>query len=233
MRPTDAQDGVAGPQLLQQAIRYHDPAGQWATFAHTLVLDEVTPDREQRETLVTLDLPHGRFVYDMRNERDHVRMVVEGDGCSATVNGFAEITPEDEDRYRLTCPRMRQLSNKYLYLWGLPMKLQDPGTIVASVAEPARFQERDVLRLRVTYEESVGTDTWYFYFDPTDFHLVGYRFYHDEAKNDGEYITLEGEYQLGEMRLPRVRHWYRNDTGRFYGEDHLVGHRSPGAPRTP
>ena len=74
-------------------------------------------------------------------------------------------------------------------------------------------------RLRVTYDEGVGDDTWYFYFDPRSYALVGYRFYHDPAKNDGEYIVLEGESEIGSLRLPRTRKWYTHADDRHLGTD--------------
>ncbi len=79
--------------------------------------------------------------------------------------------------------------------------------------------------LSVSYDENVGSDVWRFYLDPETFRLVGYRFYHDEAKNDGEYITLEDEYELDDMRLPRVRKWYRNSDGVYVGTDVIQSHR--------
>ena len=104
---------------------------------------------------------------------------------------------------------------------GKPMKLKDPGTILAKQVIKTKFQEREVLSLTVTYDESVGSDIWYFYFDPTNYRLVGYRFYHDESKNDGEYITLEDEYLVGKMRLPKIRKWYMNVDQKYLGTDIL------------
>lgn len=84
------------------------------------------------------------------------------------------------------------------------------------------FSPRSV---RVTYEEDVGSDTWYFYLDPLNYRMVGYRFYHDEAANDGEYIVLQDEYRLGGLRIPQSRSWYRNDDGTYLGTDILRAHR--------
>jgi hypothetical protein len=45
------------------------------------------------------------------------------------------------------------------------MKLKDPGTIISSVVNRKDFLGKEYL-LKVKYEESIGTDSWYFYFDP-------------------------------------------------------------------
>jgi len=101
----------------------------------------------------------------------------------------------------------------------MPMKLTDPGAIVDPKAGIVEFQGRDVYRVRVTYDPEVGSHTWYFYFDPETYALVGYRFFKDESKNDGEYIAFEGEVvdEATGVRLPKTRAWYYND-----GDGHLA-----------
>lgn len=73
------------------------------------------------------------------------------------------------------------------------MKLRDPGTRLDPTVRRTTFNERQVPVLRVTYAEEVGKDIWYFYVDPETWALTGCRFFHDESKNDGEYIAYEGE----------------------------------------
>ena len=50
---------------------------------------------------------------------------------------------------------------------------------------------------------------------------MGYRFYHVEEKNDGEYITLEGEEKIKGIRFPKTRKWYYNKDDKFLGADIL------------
>ena len=113
--------------------------------------------------------------------------------------------------------------NYYTYLWGMPMKLRDPGTRIDPDVTDAWYQEQKVWSVRVTYDAEVGSDTWYFYFDQQSQALVGYRFYHDEAKRDGEYIVLKGKTEVSGMRIPSHRSWYTNAEGRHLGDDILVG----------
>ena len=51
--------------------------------------------------------------------------------------------------------------------------------------------------------------------------MIGYRFYHDESANDGEYILLEGETTDGTVRLPKSRTWYTHKDDRLLGTDVL------------
>ena len=217
-------DATTGPGLLQQAIRYHDPNGEWASFANTLTLEERRPNGEVYETFVTLDNTAGSFQY-RRDDGDNlvIKRVVAGE-CFASLNGSETFDDEQEEAHRLSCEEVERSRNFYLFLWGLPMKLRDPGTIVAESVAREEFEGQEVLSVRVTYEEDVGSDTWYFYLDPLSYRMVGYRFYHDEAANDGEYIVLRDEYQLGGLRIPQSRSWYRNDDGSYLGTDVLRGH---------
>jgi hypothetical protein len=73
------------------------------------------------------------------------------------------------------------MQNYYTYLYGLPMKLKDPGTIISSVVNRKDFLGKEYL-LKVKYEESIGTDSWYFYFEPKTYAFKIYQFYHDETK---------------------------------------------------
>ncbi len=224
--PLRAQDPT-GPEVLDRAILYHDPDGAWPTFAGELRLEQSRPDGSVREVRVTLDQPRGRFVYESDDQGTRIRKAAVGDRCEASVNGSTRFSPEQASRYGLSCDQVLRSRNYYLYLWGLPMKLRDPGTRVDPVSREGEFMGMPVRIVRVTYDAEVGTDTWYFYFEPADGRMVGYRFYHDEAANDGEYIVLDGEYELEGMRIPMRRRWYTNAADEFLGEDVLRGHGPP------
>ena len=111
--------------------------------------------------------------------------------------------------------------NYYSYLYGLPMKLRDPGTHLDPKVEKKNFHGKDYWVLEVRYDPEVGEDLWYFYFNPDTYAMEAYQFYHDVAKNDGEYILLEGEHRLGGMRIPKIRTWYTNKEEKLLGTDTL------------
>jgi len=212
----------AAEALLARSVGYHDPAGAWSSFQGTLGMEERRPDGSGRTADVTLDVSTGAMVY--QTTRDGHQLIKKiGDGrCQASVDGVAP-TDSESERYQLACEQMERSRNYYLFLWGLPMKLRDPGTRIEPEVERGNFEGKEVEVIRVTYDPTVGTDTWYFYFDPGSAALVGYRFYHNETENDGEYIVLDGETVVGSMNLPASRSWYVNADGEFLGEDVLVG----------
>ncbi len=217
------QTSIGAGDVLERSIRYHDPSARWPTFARRLELHESRPNGEERVVYVSIDKPNERFVYERDDDGARIRAVLDRKQCAGSVNGETS-TDQQATRYGLTCETITRRRNYYHYLYGLPMKLRDEGTIVAPEVTRTTFGERDALMILVTYEASVGSDTWRFYFVPTSYRLVGYSFNHDEALNDGEYITLEGEYQLDDMRLPMTRRWYRNKDGEYLGTDTIRGH---------
>ncbi len=114
------------------------------------------------------------------------------------------------------------MKDYYTYLYGLPMKLRDPGTQIDLLVRKKTFMEKEYLVLRVTYDKEVGEDTWYFYFDPENYAMEAYQFFHKEAENDGEYILLSGEETIHGIRMPKVRAWYYNKDNTYLGTDTLI-----------
>ncbi len=207
--------------LLARAIAYHDSDGRWMTDAYRLVLDERRPDGRSRTSTIVIDNRKGGFHLESRRDGALLEFSVEGDEVEATLDGSSEISPEAAETHGLTPDGARRTRNYYIYLYGLPMKLRDSGVDLDPEVRIDSFQGRQVYALKVVYDEGAG-DTWYFYFDRRTFAMVGYRFYHDESKNDGEYIVLGEEAVVDGVRIPRIRSWYMNDDGRHLGTDTIT-----------
>ena len=215
-------DSSRPAELIGQAIAFHDPEGLWQNGALRLQLEETRPDGPSRETTLLIDNASGRFEIATQRDEAQIDGVLDSDGCELRLDGSTEFTVEDREKYRLTCERLEWLRNYYTYLWGLPMKLLDQGTILDPEVSETTYQGEAVRAVRVRYDPEVGSDTWYFYLDTETHALVGYRFFHDEAKGDGESIILEGLVEVGGLRLPESRAWYANDEDRYLGTDILV-----------
>lgn len=222
--PATAQAASSAAELLARSIAWHDPEGRWDTEAFKLTLAESRPDAEgePRETVVEIDNARGRFTWSSQRDGARLSGELSADGCELRLNGSTEIPLEEREKHRLSCDRLQTIRNYYTYLWGLPMKLRDPGTRLDPQIRDATFEGRPARALRVTYDEGVGSDTWYFYLDRETPALLGYRFYHDEAKGDGEYIVLEGVTTGGGLRLPRQRAWFTHQERKHLGTDTLL-----------
>lgn len=216
-----SQNTMTGAELLEKSIRYHDPDGRWQKARLNLSFTETRPGAADRTSQVFLD--NKKETFRLEQLRDGHRLVreIKGSKCQHLLDGSSQISAEDTEKHRLTCERTQTIRNYYSYLWGLPMKLKDPGTKLHKTAPDGKFLGQPCQVLKVTYDESVGTDTWFFYFHPETFAMIGYRFYHDPKMNDGEYITLEGEELIDGIRFPKKRSWYVNADDEFLGTDVL------------
>jgi hypothetical protein len=204
---------LSAAELLQRSIAYHDPEGRWARAAFAITEVASWPDGSSRRNVLRFDNARGRFELESSMDGRVVGFVVDNDSVTVRLDGRTSLSSEELERYRLTPVQVLSRRNRDLYVWGLPMKLEDPGTRLDPEVTETHFEGRAVYRLRVTYDAAVGRDTWYFYLDRETCALVGHRFHHDEAAGDGEYAVLRGEISGHGLRLPRVREWYRNQGG--------------------
>jgi len=211
---------ITADQVIDNSINYHDPNGLSADKEATFHFIETRPKAPDRKTTVMLH-PHEER-YQLTRQADDLEIVttLSSGTYSHLVDDRAPSSAEIE-QYRLEDARSDVMRTYYNYLWYMPMKLNDPGTIIDPTVKSANFFGKEALEIRVTYDPAVGNDIWYFYFDPSSYAMIGYRFYHEESANDGEYILLEGETTNGTVRLPKSRTWYTHKDDRLLGTDVL------------
>lgn len=219
-----AQKGeIPDPEtLLKKAIEYHDPQGRWNQFAGDFVVVSTRPGRSSRTSYIRMDHPKSFFRIQINLDGVDTALELDGDSCRLEYQGQTEFSEAIAGKHRLNCDRARMWRDYYSFLYGLPMKLKDPGTQISSSVLERRFKGSDYWVLEVKYDPETGSDTWYFFFDPESYAMRAYQFYHDPAANDGEYILLEDEVDLSGMRIPRKRSWYTNAEEKFLGADVLL-----------
>jgi len=209
-------------EVLTKSIAYHDPNGYWNSFQGTLKIDLAMPDGTTRKSNISMNLPEGKFSVQEVREDNVVLRALDGDQCNIMLNGKSEFSEEEIKKFGLTCDRANMYKNYYMFLYGLPMKLMDDGTILHEEVEQVDFKRKSYLKLKITFEAAVGTDTWYIYLNPESYAMEVYQFYHDEANNDGEYILLSDLIEYRGMRIPKVRKWYTNKEDKHLGTDDLI-----------
>lgn len=215
-----AQD-ISPKEIINRSIQYHDPKGMVLKKEMTLNMTETRPNGSDRKSTIAFDIKGEAFEMTRIIDGIKIESELEKDKASFIVAGSKEISSDHVEKYRLTKERLVMMKNYYQYLWAMPMKLNDPGTNYNPLVKKVDFFGKESLEIRVTYDPGVGGDVWYFYFNPSSFALQGYRFYHDEEKNDGEYIVLEDEVIHKHVRLPKARKWYTHKEDKFLGADIL------------
>jgi hypothetical protein len=217
---------LTSEQILNNSISYHDPNNEWNTFNSTFHITMETPDSPNRESDITINNPESAFYLKVVKDTTMIEYKVRGDNCNIAFNRSAQFTEEEAKANNLNCDRAKMYKNYYSYLYGLPMKLKDPGTHISETAELRSFKGKEYLVLKVTYDESVGSDNWYIYLDPETYAMEVYQFFKkDENGNQkddsGEYILLTEEMVVNFIKMPKVRAWYYNKDDAYLGTDIL------------
>lgn len=212
---------ITGNQLLEKTIAHHDPHGTWSIFKGNLQITMQTPDKGDRVSNIVIDFPKEYFKLSATRDSVTTTYILDRKDCDLALNGNSEIPEVDKKKYNLNCERGRLMKDYYTYLYGLPMKLKDPGTILDQKVIRKTFKGKEYLVLKASYTEAVGKDVWYFYFDPKTYAMEVYQFFHDEAKNDGEYILLNDTKTVQGIQMPKIRKWYYNSDNTYLGMDIL------------
>lgn len=216
-----AQD-VTAEELLNRAIAYHDPNNNWKAFKGALSITMQTANSEDRVSDIIIDIPGEYFNLTVTKDSNIIEQTIRKDSCSLALNGSTVIPKKEIEKFKLDCSQARKMKDYYTYLYGLPMKLKDPGTLLDPAVYKKSFNSKEYLVLKVNYEAKVGSDTWYFYFDPVSYTMEMYQFFHDETKNDGEYIVLSEEEMVMGIKMPKIRKWYYNKDDGYLGTDTLT-----------
>tara|TARA_B110000003_G_scaffold182184_1_gene181288 strand:+ start:2355 stop:3074 length:720 start_codon:yes stop_codon:yes gene_type:complete len=211
---------TTGLQLLEKAIEFHDPNGNWSTFSGTFNITMKKPTKSDRHSMIRIDLPNEYFNLYAIQDKTKYGYILDKEKCQINFNGNIA-TEKEKTANNLSCELAKMYQNYYTYLYGLPMKLKDIGTIIHEKVALKKFKGKDYLVLKVTYKKEVGEDTWYFYFDPSTYAMKIYQFYHEEEKNDGEFILLSGLEIVNGIKMPKKRAWYYNKGEKYLGTDFL------------
>lgn len=184
------------------------------------------PNKSSRHSGIKIDLPKEYFQVISKRDTITTEMTVNKDVCSFALNGSHDISEEDLEKYNLNCERAQLFKNYYTYLYGLPMKLKDSGTHIVSEVEDRRFKGKRYLVLKVTYDQTVGNDIWYFYFNPKTYAMEIYQFFRTDENGtqkdgSGEYILLTDEKTVNGIKMPKNRAWFYNKDDKLLGTDIL------------
>lgn len=216
---------LTSEQLLDKAIAYHDPNGNWESFSGTLKVTMETPSSPNRDSEIHINLPEEYFFVKAIRDTITTKYTLNKEQCEIAFNGITNPSEAIKKEHNLSCERANLFKNYYTYLYGLPMKLKDPGTTISETIIKKNFKGKDYLVLKATYDEAVGTDVWFFYLDPTTYAMEIYQFFKGDpsgkGKDTGEYILLTEELVINDIKLPKNRAWYYNKDDKYLGTDIL------------
>ncbi len=212
----------SGKSIIEKSIEFHDPNDNWSGLQAHLEFTETRPGGDDRHTSIEIDNKRGNFCLNREVKKMHVQRHIKLDSCFYNIDEYEQLTDKEFELYKLNDKQSFFMRNYYLYLWGLPMKLTDKGTQVEEKAKLTKFDSKEAYEVKVTYDAKTGSDIWFFYFNPENFAMIGYRFYHNLEKGDGEYILLEGSEFVFGLNIPKSRSWYTHKDSTLLGIDILT-----------
>jgi len=223
---TSLAQELTANELLAKTIAYHDPHNNWPTFKGKLNVISKTPEKLDRTTEIVISLADENFHARSTRDAETSNYIITKGKCIVSQIDSLRIANLIEKPKRSHCETTKRYSNYYLYLYGLPMKLKDPGTLIDPKLEKRSFKGVDYWVLKVTYDEEVGTDIWYFYFDLETYAMKVYQFFRNDTdgnlnKESGEYILLSEEQTINGIKMPKTRAWYYNKDEKYLGTDIL------------
>lgn len=223
---TGFSQNLTSTELLNKAIKYHDPHNNWVTFNDTLLVTMESPKSPKRISNIIINLPKEYFYVKAKRDTLTTEYTINKENCSIAINGNKNPSESLLKANNLSCERANLYKNYYTYLYGLPMKLKDSGTIIDNKIERKTFKGKEYLVLKVTYTEQVGKDVWYFYFDPKTNAMEVYQFYKTDENgkikpDSGEYILLTETAIISDIKMPKNRAWYYNKDDGYLGTDIL------------
>lgn len=220
-----------GQQLLEKTVAYHDPQNKWSKLKAHLYLSSI--DTAGKENLFELEMDNsdGYFCYITHEDgKEIVKGMADGKEFYL-INGKQEINDADRKKYELTSEGVKWVHSFYGYLYGLPMKLRDKGTIVSDTVSTGAFNGKMYQTLKVTYEPGMGKEVWSFFLDRETAAMEGYKFMFAPGSDEGEYILLNETLTVEDIKIPKVRKWHLVKGDKYLGTDNLLkaeklkGHR--------
>ncbi len=212
--------------LLEKTKAYHDPDSKWSTFKGSFDVQMTTPNASPRNSKITINLPDEYFKVSAKRDTVTTTYSISKGKCTMERNGKS-IDSSEASSQQMSCDRATLYKNYYTYLYGLPMKLDDPGTKLGKSVEKRTFKGKSYLVLRASYDVAVGRDVWYFYFNPKTYAMEVYQFFKTDANgkeqsDTGEYILLSDESVINGIKMPKIRAWYYNKDDKYLGTDTLM-----------
>lgn len=189
--------------LIAKSIKHHDPHGNFNTL-HAIFSFESTFDwnSSPEELIITMDFEN--YALDYKNLDREMHLQFSKDTC-LTIEGKTQ------------CQDFSWVYNFYLYIWGLPMKLNDPGIQINDTVLDTKYKGN----LYKTVEVEYPTEHFKFHFDSA-FALRGFQFQKVDNPDKGEIIWLEGTLKHKGISFPKKRYWYDLKTGKLLGTNEVI-----------
>lgn len=189
------QNPHSSREIVNKSIAFHDPGNNWKNFKGKLFFESRFSfnDSVPEALELTFDIANQFFRY--KNIDRKVDIIYNKDVCELiSENGSC-------DGYSLT-------SKFYPFIWGLPMKLNEPGVHPEKDFRKTTFNNLSAWEVEVRYTN----ENYWYYFDVNNYALVGFKFIKNDSSQKGEIVVLKDIDSLNEIKFPKHRTWLNLDS---------------------
>ncbi|WP_421774018.1 DUF6503 family protein [Gracilimonas sp.] len=214
----------SGIEVLSLSQKYHDPGNDWSDAVLNIRIQEPRLQNPQRYSILILNNKTGYFSLVRDSEVGQVERIIDGEGSSRVLlNGSTQIDEDTVNEYRLGEERNSGYHSFYEMMYGLPMSITENMWENIKDAESTTLEGQEVYKVQVKLKEAIISKHWVLYFDKNDYSLAALKFEHSGDPNrPDEIIMFDGAYHLGEISIPRFRHWYHQESGEYRGSDVIL-----------
>jgi hypothetical protein len=187
-------------KIVENAVKFNDPNNNWkslhANFSFESAFKHNPFPVENLE--IEINVPKNEFRYS-NSERDF-EAIYKKDTCET-------ISKQGN------CNNYAWTKDFYTYVWGLPMKLQDPQTNIISFFTIENINKHPCYKVGVKYPN----EDFDFYFKCSNFELLAFSFSKNDSSGHSEFVELKGLYAFNNIKFPETRTWKDNNTQKTLG----------------
>ncbi|MCP9290586.1 DUF6503 family protein [Gracilimonas sediminicola] len=210
--------------ILKQSKNAHDPDNEWGDAILNIRIQEPRLQNPQRYSVLTLNNKTGYFSLIRDSEVGKVERIIDEEGAPVVlVNGSTQIDEATVNEYRLGEDRNAGYRSFYELMYGLPMSVSEDKLAGIEEGGLLSLEGQEVYGVRIELKEAMISKHWVLYFDKSDYSLAALKFDHSEdSSRPDEILMFDGEYKVGEITIPRFRHWYHQESGEYRGSDVIL-----------
>jgi len=220
---SDEVNVLDGESIINKSILKHDPNGNWDSLNLQVHIQEPRLSYPYRYSILRLDNAKNSFELT-RNRDEHLsKHIIDSEGNSVVLlDGNEVIDTVLMKKYRLDPIRNVRYQKFYHLFFGLPMTLTDKRIKEYRETGYAIFNGKKCYEIEIELHEEMISKIWNIYLSELDYSLTGIEIFFPEDNEKGERIYFEHEINIGQVFIPRIRHWFEYNDNSYSGSDIII-----------
>jgi hypothetical protein len=222
INPCAAQSDVpySASDLLEKAIKFHDPEGKWNNYSGKVKLNTSFPDGNTYGTeIFEIDVAKNFYCCTrLAGGMKIIKGIKEGK-IFRSVNGNINLTPEEINKFGIGDTGIIMMKEWHYFHFGILAYFRSVGSDLQNKVTRSNFMGKDCYLLTFIGDSSKVTEPRWageviFYIDAKTFAVNGIQW-----TSWGVYEMLEGSLDINGIKLSKVRNYYTKEDNTLQGVD--------------